>query len=140
MADVLTLAERLEAITDDFSLFDDWEDRYRYIIDLGKGMASLAEAEKNDQTRVLGCASQVWLVIEDRGDDRLYFRGDSDAFIVKGLIAVITQLLSGLCKADIQSLDIDEILAKLGFADALSSQRTNGLKSMLTRLKRASQG
>lgn len=128
---------RLDELLEEFALFDDWEDRYRYIIDLGKDMPPLDPAEKTEATRVLGCASQVWLVIDPAPPGILKFRGESDAFIVKGLIAVLKRLLDGLPHADIQDFSIRDTLHKLGLDEALSSQRTNGLMSMVERLKRA---
>lgn len=128
---------RLNALLEEFELFDDWEERYRYIIDLGKDMAPLADAEKTDATRVLGCASQVWLVLDPAPEGVLRFRGESDAFIVKGLIAVLLRLLNNLPYSDIQDFSIRDTLHRLGLDEALSSQRTNGLISMVERLKRA---
>jgi len=128
---------RLDDLLDEFALFDDWEDRYRYIIDLGKDMPPLDASEKTEATRVLGCASQVWLVIDPAPEGFLRFRGESDAFIVKGLIAVLKRLLDGLSYSDIQDFSIRDTLHKLGLDEALSSQRTNGLISMVERLKRA---
>jgi cysteine desulfuration protein SufE len=128
---------RLDDLLEEFELFDDWEDRYRYIIDLGKDMPPLDASEKNEVTRVLGCASQVWLVIDPAPDGILTFRGESDAFIVKGLIAVLKRLLDGLPYSDIQAFSIRDTLHRLGLDEALSSQRTNGLISMVERLKRA---
>ena len=127
---------RLDDLIDEFDLFDDWEERYRYIIDLGKDMAPLKPEERNDATRVLGCASQVWLVI-DSTEGTLQFRGESDAFIVKGLIAVLVRLLNGLPIDDIRTFSVRELLDRLGLNEALSSQRTNGLMSMVERLKKA---
>ncbi len=127
---------RLSDLTDEFDLFDDWEERYRYIIDLGKDMAPLAPGERNEATRVLGCASQVWLVI-DQTKGTLRFRGESDAFIVKGLIAVLVRLLNGLPIEDIREFSVRDLLDRLGLNEALSSQRTNGLMSMVERLKKA---
>ncbi|ESQ86047.1 hypothetical protein AEAC466_02345 [Asticcacaulis sp. AC466] len=128
---------RLTDLLDEFELFDDWEDRYRYIIDLGKDLTPLAPEEKTDRNKVLGCASQVWLVIDPAPEGVLRFRGDSDAFIVKGLIAVLVRLLDGLAYSEIQNFSIRDTLAKLGLNEALSSQRTNGLMSMVERLKKA---
>lgn len=133
-----TFKTRLNDLIEDFSLFDDWEDRYRYIIDLGKDLVPLADSEKTDATKVLGCASQVWLVIDESGAHNLHFRGDSDAFIVRGLVAVLIRLLDGLPKSEIRDFDIVDTLNQLGLSEALSSQRTNGLRSMVNRLLRAS--
>ncbi len=132
---------RLNDLLDEFELFDDWEERYRYIIDLGKDLTPLKPEEKTDATKVLGCASQVWLVMDPPpgggSDGILRFRGESDAFIVRGLIAVLIRLLNGLPYSAIQDFSIRDTLAKLGLNEALSSQRTNGLMSMVERLKKA---
>ena len=128
---------RLNDLLEEFELFDDWEERYRYIIDLGKDMPPLSPAEKTEQTRVLGCASQVWLVMDPAPDGLLRFRGESDAFIVKGLIAVLIRLLNNLSYGEIQGFSIRDTLHQLGLDEALSSQRTNGLMSMVERLKKA---
>jgi len=128
---------RLNDLLEEFELFDDWEERYRYIIDLGKDVPPLDVSEKTEQTRVLGCASQVWLVMDPAPEGILRFRGESDAFIVKGLIAVLFRLLNNLPHAEIQDFSIRDTLHKLGLDEALSSQRTNGLMSMVERLKRA---
>ena len=85
----------LDELADEFDLLGDWEERYRHIIDLGRGLDPLTDAERIEANRVRGCASQVWLVTEPRGDEGLGFRGDSDAHIVRGLIAVVLRLLSG---------------------------------------------
>ncbi len=128
---------RLSALLDEFELFDDWEERYRYIIDLGKDLPPLKGEERTEATRVLGCASQVWLVIDPAPAGVLRFRGESDAFIVKGLIAVLMRLLNGLPYGDIQAFSIRDTMGRLGLNEALSSQRTNGLISMVERLKKA---
>jgi cysteine desulfuration protein SufE len=128
---------RLDDLFEEFELFDDWEERYKYIIDLGKDMAPLELAEKTETNKVRGCASQVWLVIDEAPDGILRFRGDSDAFIVKGLIALLSRLLNGLPYEEIQDFSIRDTLNKLGLNEALSSQRTNGLMSMVERLKHA---
>ena len=128
---------RLNTLLEEFELFDDWEERYRYIIDMGKDMPPLKPEERNDATRVRGCASQVWLVMDSAPEGILRFRGESDAFIVKGLIAVLIRLLDGLPYTEIQSFSIRDTLHRLGLDEALSSQRTNGLISMVERLKQA---
>src|SRR5512146_2668779 len=87
--------QELDALADEFELLDDWEQRYRYVIDLGKELAPLNDAERKDANKVRGCASQVWLVTEPQGDGTLRFRGDSDAHIVRGLIAILLRLFSG---------------------------------------------
>ena len=126
----------LQDLADDFDLIGDWEERYRHIIDLGRALEPLAEAERNEANRVRGCASQVWLVTEPQADGRLRFRGDSDAHIVRGLIAVVLRLLSGRTPQDIAAFDPKAAFARLGFAGALSTQRANGLASMVERIRR----
>ncbi|ESQ79658.1 SufE family protein [Asticcacaulis sp. YBE204] len=126
---------RLNDLLEEFELFDDWEERYRYIIDMGRALAPLADAEKTEATRVRGCASQVWLVMDDGPEGTLNFRGESDAHIVKGLIAILVRLLNGLPLSEIRDFSIRDTLTKLGLDEALSSQRTNGLISMVERLK-----
>ncbi|MEM8793005.1 MAG: SufE family protein [Pseudomonadota bacterium] len=130
--------EAFEEIAENFELFDDWEDRYRYVIELGKEMDALPEERRTDAAKVEGCASQVWLVpsvLDDQGAQRLYFDGDSDAMIVRGLIAVLRALLSGETVREIKAMDVQAELARLGLEQHLSSQRSNGLKAMIARLK-----
>ncbi|MEM6489740.1 MAG: SufE family protein [Pseudomonadota bacterium] len=129
--------ERFEDIAENFELLDEWEDRYRYVIDLGKAMPPLADSERTAAHKVDGCASQVWLVPEVEGEGpgaRLSFRGDSDAMIVRGLIALLRALYSGRTVADIRGIDAQAELARLGLASHLSAQRSNGLKAMIARL------
>lgn len=129
-----SLAHRLDALTEEFDLFDDWEARYRHIIDLGKRLSALDPSERNETNRVLGCASQVWLVV-DSVSPLLHFRGDSDAFIVKGLIALLVRLMDGLEREEIAAMSLPDIMGRLGLNEALSSQRTNGLVSMVRRIQ-----
>ncbi len=127
-----------EEILDNFSFLDDWEDRYRYVIELGKDMEPLPEQQKVDATKVDGCASQVWIVPSVSGDGPgsiIRFDGDSDALIVKGLIAILRSLLSGRTAAEILTSDPQSDLAQLGLEQHLSSQRSNGLKAMIARVK-----
>jgi len=127
-----------EEIVESFELFDDWEDRYRYVIELGRDMEALPEARRTDATKVEGCVSQVWLVPEVRRDaqgrDCLHFRGDSDAMIVRGLIAILRALYSGQPLAEILKIDATAELGRLGLEQHLSAQRSNGLKAMVRRL------
>jgi len=127
---------RFDDLREEFDLFDDWEERYRHIIDLGKTLAPLSDSERTEETKVRGCASQVWIVFDDGPAGRLSFRGDSDAHIVKGLIAVLVRLLNGLPLSEIRDFSIRDTLTRLGLDEALSSQRTNGLISMVERLKK----
>ena len=123
-----------EEIVEDFEFLDDWEDRYRYVIDQGKALAPFEEALKVPALKVDGCASQVWLhpVIEE-GVFR--FDGDSDAMIVRGLIAVLRRLYNGLSVAEVRAVDAPAELARLGLNDHLSAQRSNGLRSMIERIQ-----
>lgn len=124
----------IQDMIDDFAFLDDWEDRYMHVIDLGKGLAPLAEGTRTDENKVKGCASQVWLVSENT-DDIWTFSGDSDAHIVKGLVAITLEIFSGRSAAQIAALDANAILSKLGLAEHLSAQRSNGLASMIGRIK-----
>lgn len=127
-------SERFEAIVEDFEFLEDWEDRYRYVIEQGKALEALPEALRVPATKVEGCASQVWLhpVIED-GVFR--FEGDSDAMIVRGLIAVLRALYNDLPVAEVGRVDAPAELARLGLNDHLSAQRSNGLRAMIERIR-----
>ncbi len=123
-----------EEIVEDFEFLEDWEDRYRHVIDQGKAMEPLDEALKVPATKVHGCASQVWLhPMIDNGVFR--FDGDSDALIVRGLIAVLRSLYNGLPVRDVPMVDAGGELARLGLNDHLSAQRSNGLRSMIERIR-----
>lgn len=131
-----------DEIAENLSFLDDWEDRYRYIIELGQGLAPLATEERNAANKVHGCASQVWLVTEHTpGDGKvvLTFRGDSDAMIVKGLVAIVLALYSGRAAADIAATDALPILDSIGLREHLSTQRSNGLAAMVVRLRTEAQ-
>jgi cysteine desulfuration protein SufE len=128
--------DALTELRDEFDLLGDWEERYRYVIELGKDLEPLADAERSDANKVRGCASQVWLVTEPQADGTLKFRGDSDAHIVSGLIALLLRLYSGRAPADILAFDAKAAFEQLGLAGALSSQRSNGLASMVQRIRR----
>lgn len=127
-----------EDIVESFELFDDWEDRYRYVIDLGREMPPLPDERRTPATKVEGCASQVWLVPEVKASPdgpRLHFQGDSDAMIVRGLIAILIALISGRRLDEIRAMDIKGQLARLQLDQALSSQRSNGLRAMVSRIE-----
>jgi cysteine desulfuration protein SufE len=126
----------LEDLAAEFDLLGDWEERYRYVIDLGRELAPLSDAERSDANKVRGCASQVWLVTEPRPDGTIDFRGDSDAHIVRGLVAILLRLYAGRGPAEILAFDADAAFAKLGLSGALSTQRSNGLASMVARIRR----
>ncbi|MDK3018365.1 SufE family protein [Pseudodonghicola flavimaris] len=127
-------APAFEEIVEDFEFLEDWEDRYRYVIDRGKAMEPLAEALKVPATKVDGCASQVWLhpVIEN---GVFHFDGDSDAMIVRGLIAVLRALYNGVPVAEVPGIDARGELGRLGLNDHLSAQRSNGLTAMIERIR-----
>jgi len=130
--------QRFEDIAADFEFLDDWEDRYRYVIELGKAMPPLDDALRVPATKVEGCASQVWIVprLEGDGDARRFdFEGDSDAMIVRGLIAVLHALYSGLGPDDVVKVDAPAELGRLGLDQHLSAQRSNGLKAMVGRIR-----
>lgn len=131
-----TIENALSELHDEFDLLGDWEERYRYVIELGNELAPLADAERTEIHKVRGCASQVWLVTEPRADGGLSFRGDSDAHIVRGLIAILLRLFSGRHPEEILAFDAKAAFERLGLAGALSSQRSNGLASMVQRIRR----
>jgi cysteine desulfuration protein SufE len=131
-----TINVELEDLAAEFDLLGDWEERYRYVIDLGRDLSALTDAERSEGNKVRGCASQVWLVTEPRADGTLQFRGDSDAHIVRGLIAILLRLYSGHTPPEILSFDAKAAFDKLGLSGALSAQRSNGLASMVARVRR----
>jgi cysteine desulfuration protein SufE len=125
--------EAFEAIVEDFDFLEDWEDRYRYVIEQGKAMDPLEEALKVPATKVDGCASQVWL--HPRIENGVFsFDGDSDALIVRGLIAVLRSLFNGVPVAEVRAVDAHAELSRLGLNDHLSAQRSNGLRAMIERI------
>jgi cysteine desulfuration protein SufE len=121
-------------IAENLSYLDDWEDRYRYIIELGQKLPPLADSEKNAATKVNGCVSQVWLVSE-RDGALLRYRGESDAMIVRGLAAILIALYSGRMPAEIAGTDAIAIFDELGLREHLSTQRSNGLVAMVNRIR-----
>lgn len=127
--------QAFEDIAETFDFLDDWEDRYRHVIELGRAMAPLDDSFKVPAYKVDGCASQVWLrpMIEA---GRFDFQGDSDAMIVRGLIAVLHALYSGLPVAEVPAVDAAAELARLGLNEHLSSQRSNGLRAMVERIRK----
>lgn len=132
------MTDAFEDIVETFEFFDDWEDRYRHVIELGKAMPALNDALKVPATKVEGCASQVWIVprITGQGDDAtLDFSGESDAMIVRGLIAILHALYAQTTLKDAQKIDAAAEFARLGLDQHLSAQRSNGLRAMIERLK-----
>lgn len=124
----------LETLLDDFALFDDWEERYRYIIELGNNLAPLSDDEHNDTNKVPGCVSQVWLV-SARNGDALDIRGDSDAHIVRGLVAILLDLYAEKSIADIAAFDAEAAFQQLGLGEHLTPQRSNGFYAMVQRIR-----
>lgn len=124
----------LDELIEDFALFDDWEERIAYVIDLGKDLAPLPEADRVEANKVPGCAAQVWLAHEGR-DGRLFFRADSDSAISKGNVALLLKLYSGRTPAEILAFDARAALDRLGLPQALTRQRANGLNSMVGRIR-----
>ena len=127
-----------EDIADTFEFLDDWEDRYRHVIDMGKAMPPLDDAVKVPATKVDGCASQVWILprIDGSGPGAsFHFQGDSDAMIVRGLIAVLHALYDGLDVREVLAVDAGAELARLGLNDHLSAQRSNGVRAMVERIR-----
>lgn len=127
----------LEQIEQDFTVLDDWEDRYRYIIELGRELPAFDEVYRTSANKVQGCASQVWLksFVSANGQPRLSFTGDSDALIVRGLIAIAFALFSGQTAQKILATDAEKALGRLQLTDHLTPQRSNGFKSLIQRMK-----
>jgi cysteine desulfuration protein SufE len=126
-----------ETLVENFALLDGWEDRYAYIIALGDALPPFPEAERTESNKVIGCQSQVWLIARrDPGNtDRLAFQGDSDARIVKGLIAIVTGLVSGRTSEEVAALDLRSVFTRLGLDTHLTAGRRNGLAAMVERIK-----
>ena len=129
----------IDEISENFSLLDEWDDRYRYIIELGRTLVPLPAEAYTDANKVQGCASQVWLITSAKpngaGGPVLTFRGDSDAHIVRGLIAILFTLYSGKSARDILAIDPSALFERLGLREHLTPQRSNGLKSMVARIR-----
>lgn len=130
----MSVQDEIEILVDEFDLLGDWEQRYRYLIDMGKALPPFPENARDDAHRVKGCVSQVWLVTR-RDGDRLVFEADSDAHIVRGLAALLIRLYSGRTADEIRSVDARDVLARIGLAEHLSPQRSNGLNSMIARIQ-----
>ena len=131
----------IDTIRDDFAFLDDWEDRYRYIIELGQGLAPYPDAARDDAHKVQGCVSQVWLKTRQAGGDdpNLEFEGDSDAHIVRGLVAIMLALFSGKHASEILRTDAEATMREFGLDEHLTPQRANGLRSMVKRIRREAQ-
>jgi cysteine desulfuration protein SufE len=128
----------MDRIFEDFEFLDDWEDRYRYVIDLGKDLPPFPEAARTPQNKVQGCVSQVWLetLPGEGADPEITFHGDSDAHIVRGLVAIMLALYSGRRASEIGTIDAEAVLRRLGLDEHLTPQRANGLRAMVARIRR----
>ena len=128
----------IDEIRDNFALLDEWDDRYRYVIELGRMLEPLPEAEHSPENKVQGCVSQVWLskqVDRSKGEPRLKYIGDSDAHIVRGLIAILLTLYSGHTPKEILATDALAVFDEFGFREHLTPQRSNGLRAMVERIR-----
>ena len=128
----------IEDVIETFDFLDDWEDRYKHIIDLGRDLPEFSETYQTEENRVHGCTSRVWMTHAEK-DGYLSFKGDSDAFIVKGLVAIILMIYSGKTPKEILATDVSVYLGQLGLEKHLSPMRTNGLHSMVERIKNIAQ-
>ena len=135
----LGYAMTIDEIIENFALLDEWDDRYRYVIELGRGLSPLAEEARRDANKVQGCASQVWLATEVRPNGAagpiLSFAGDSDAHIVRGLIAILFALYSDKAARDILKIDAEAYFNRMGLREHLTPQRSNGFRSMVERIR-----
>lgn len=132
----MDLPENIQEMLEDFEFLTDWEDRYMHVIDMGKQLPGLPDALKVDANKVKGCVSQVWLTTRfDEATNILTFEGDSDAHIVKGLVAIVLQIYSGRTPEQITALEAEPILKSLGLSEHLSPQRSNGLRAMVGRIR-----
>lgn len=130
----MSVHDDIEILVDEFDLLGDWEQRYRYLIDMGKALPAYPDSARDEAHRVKGCVSQVWL-LTDRDGDRFEFQADSDAHIVRGLAALLIRLYSGRTAEEIRSVDARDVLARIGLSEHLSPQRSNGLNSMIARIQ-----
>jgi cysteine desulfuration protein SufE len=130
---------KIDEIIDNFELLDEWDDRYRYLIELGRGLPELPDAARTEANKVRGCTSQVWLLTDVKPNGALgpvlEFSGDSDAHIVRGLVAILLSLYSGKAAQEILGTDAEPLFEKLGLREHLTPQRSNGFRSMVERIK-----
>lgn len=129
--------QAIDELAREFALLPDWEERIAYVIELARGLEPLQDEERNEETRVRGCVSQVWLVSERRAEapDLLFFRGDSDSHLVRGEVAMLLRVFSGRSPQEILSIDPRDVFERLGLKNALTQQRSNGLFAMMTRIQ-----
>lgn len=132
-----SIDETITELANDFALLPDWEERIAHVIELARTLEPLTDEERNDATRVRGCVSRVWLVSERRSDapEKLFFRGDSDAHLVRGEIAMLLRIFSDRTPQEILSVDPRAVFERLGLKEALTQQRSNGLFAMMTRIQ-----
>ena len=137
----MSVASQADKLREDFAFLGDWEGRFSHLIDLGKALPALEPHEYDEANKVRGCASQVWLIAEPSPvkQGAIRFRGASDALIVSGLVAMLLGLFSDQSPADILAFDADAFFRELGVSDALTPQRSNGLRSMLSRIRAIAQ-
>ena len=124
----------IDDLIDNFAFFDCWEDKYQYVIDLGRQLEPLEDEYKCEQWKIKGCQSQVWLVPQFN-DSHIHFRGDSDAILVKGIIAIVLLIYNDKTKDEIKRIDIAQIFAKLGLEENLTPSRRTGMMSMVAKIK-----
>ncbi|RCL01925.1 MAG: cysteine desulfuration protein SufE [Candidatus Tokpelaia sp. JSC188] len=132
------MAQTIKDIIKSFSLLDDWEDRYRYVIELSHELPPYPESSKDSAHKIPGCISQAWLICKRNGNDNdpiLTFKGDSDSYIVKGLMYIMLALYSGRLSSDILAINAEEILIELGLNEHLTPQRSNGARSIIARIR-----
>jgi cysteine desulfuration protein SufE len=127
---------QIEHLKATFEMLPDWEERYRFIIDLGRKLEPLEDDERNEASRVRGCMSQVWLIADPEDEDKLHFRGDSDAHIVRGLIGVLLMIYSDKTPQQIAEIDINQIFVDLNLEQHITMNRRNGLYSMVEAIQR----
>ncbi len=125
----------IEDLLENFEFLDSWEDKYKYIIELGEKLETLPETFYTQEWKVKGCQSQVWLVPQKHSDGKISFQGDSDAMIVKGLIAIVLMIYNNKTSSEIDNIDITDIFISLGLKEHLSPSRRNGLESMVEKIK-----
>lgn len=124
----------IDELIENFSFFDSWEEKYQYVIDLGHKLEPLDEKFKTDEWKVKGCQSQVWLVPEFK-NGKISFKGDSDAILVKGIIAIVLAIYNNKSAEEIKKIDVNEIFVKLGLEENLTPSRRNGMMSMIAKIK-----
>ncbi len=125
----------IDELIENFELLDDWEDKYRYLIDLGAKLPPLEEKFKTDEWKVVGCQSQVWLVPDLSDRENVVFRGDSDAAIVKGLIFVVLSIFNHRSEKELKEVAVEDIFARMGLEEHLSPSRRNGLNAMVEKIR-----